>query len=60
MRNFSGSPQSIGCLTILLIIFLPPLAVIRKGIVPVIVVTLCTLFGFWVLGSIAAAIYLGD
>lgn len=60
MIGHQGPVERIGCLSVLLIIFLPPLAVIRKGILPVIVVTLCTFLGFWVLGSIAAAIYLGD
>ena len=61
MKCHKGGPiESIGCLQILLIVFIPPLAVIHKGIIPFIVVTLCTIFGFWALGSIAAAIYLGD
>jgi len=60
VRGYRGPIENIGCLRCLLVIFLPPLAVINKGIIPVIVVTLCTLFGFWVLGSVAAAMYLGD
>jgi len=60
MRGYRGPVERIGCLSVLLVIFLPPVAVIRKGLWPVVVVTLCTIFGFWVLGSIAAAIYLGD
>lgn len=51
---------NIGCLTLLLIVFLPPFAVIGKGLKAFVVTTLCTIFGFWVLGSIAAALYLGD
>jgi hypothetical protein len=57
MRNYQN--QGIGCLAVLLILFLPPLAVIRKGIIPILVVTISTIV-FWPLGSILAAIYLGD
>ena len=59
MRNFQNS-QSIGCLRLLLIIFCPPLAIIDKGLTAFVVVTLCTIFGCWVLGCVAAAAYAGD
>jgi hypothetical protein len=54
------SRGNIGCLLVILIVFAPPLAVIHKGIVPFIVTLLATIFGFWVLGSIVAAIYNGS
>lgn len=60
MRGCGGPLKSIGCLRCLLIVFLPPLAVIDRGLIPILIVTLCTFLGFWVLGSIMAAIYLGD
>jgi len=60
MRGYSGPVTQIGCLRCLLVVFMPPLAVIDKGPKAIIVVTLCTIFGFWALGSITAAIYLGD
>ena len=60
MRGHNGPVEPISCLLCLVVIFMPPLAVIHKGLKAFIVVTLCTIFGFWALGSIAAAIYLGD
>lgn len=60
MRGCGGPINSIGCLRLLFIILFPPLAVIDRGLIPIVIVTLCTFFGFWVLGSIMAAIYLGD
>jgi uncharacterized membrane protein YqaE (UPF0057 family) len=59
MKDFSDTPH-IGCARVLLVVFLPPIAVLDKGFIPTLVVTLLTFFGFWFMGSIAAAMYLGD
>jgi len=61
MIGHSGPVKPIGCLLYLVVIFLPPLAMILrpKGVIPFIVVLFCTIL-FYPLGSIAAAIYFGD
>lgn len=47
-----------GCLTYLLLIFAPPLAVIHLGFKPFIVTLLATIFGAWILGTFVGALYL--
>lgn len=49
--------NNVGCLIMLLIVFMPPLAVIHKGIKPFIVTLAATVFGFWAFGVIVAAMY---
>lgn len=60
MRGYRGPVERIGCLRCLLVVFLPPAAVLDRGLKAIIIVTLLTIFGCWVLGSVAAASYLGD
>lgn len=52
--------KQVGCLTLLLAFLMPPLAVLHKGPLAVIIVALCTFFGFWILGTFVALMMNGD
>ena len=53
--TFVGKLISMGCLRVLLCIFLPPLAVLDKGCGTVLLIAVLTVFG-WVPGALGALI----
>lgn len=56
--NAKNKSPHIGISGSILLLVCPPLAVIGRGAKAFIVTTFCTIFGFWVLGSVVGAMYL--